>query len=43
MSKLHRSCIIWGATGQAKVVHDILMSEGSKIIHLFDNNADDAP
>ncbi|MFM8525486.1 MAG: hypothetical protein ACKOCM_07695, partial [Cyanobacteriota bacterium] len=38
MSKLNRPCIIWGATGQAKVAYDILKSEGAEIIHLFDNN-----
>lgn len=38
MSQLNRPCIIWGATGQAKVAYDILMSEGAEIIHLFDNN-----
>ena len=39
MSQVNRPCIIWGATGQAKVAYDILMSEGTKIIHLFDNNS----
>jgi sugar O-acyltransferase (sialic acid O-acetyltransferase NeuD family) len=34
-----RPCIVWGATGQAKVVADILRSEGSQILHLFDNDA----
>lgn len=38
MRQLNRPCIIWGATGQAKVVYDILNSEGTEIIHLFDNN-----
>ena len=38
MSQLNRPCIIWGATGQAKVVYDILISEGAEIIHLFENN-----
>jgi sugar O-acyltransferase (sialic acid O-acetyltransferase NeuD family) len=33
-----RPCIVWGATGQAKVVDDILRSEGSFILHLFDND-----
>lgn len=33
-----RPCIIWGATGQAKVAYDILLSEGSEVIHLFDND-----
>ena len=39
MSQINRPCIIWGATGQAKVAYDILMSEGAEIIHLFDNNS----
>lgn len=38
MSQANRPCIIWGATGQAKVAYDILLSEGTEIIHLFDNN-----
>ena len=38
MSQSSRPCIIWGATGQAKVVYDILLSEGAEVIHLFDNN-----
>jgi sugar O-acyltransferase (sialic acid O-acetyltransferase NeuD family) len=38
MCQLNRPCIIWGATGQAKVAYDILISEGAEIIHLFDNN-----
>jgi sugar O-acyltransferase (sialic acid O-acetyltransferase NeuD family) len=38
MSQLNRPCIIWGSTGQAKVAYDILLQEGTKIIHLFDNN-----
>jgi sugar O-acyltransferase (sialic acid O-acetyltransferase NeuD family) len=38
MSKSNRPCIIWGATGQAKVAYDILLSEGTEILHLFDNN-----
>lgn len=38
MAQLNRPCIIWGATGQAKVAYDILASEGAEIIHLFDNN-----
>jgi sugar O-acyltransferase (sialic acid O-acetyltransferase NeuD family) len=33
-----RPCIVWGATGQAKVVEDILRSEGSLVLHLFDND-----
>ena len=38
MRQLNRPCIIWGATGQAKVAYDILIGEGAEIIHLFDNN-----
>jgi sugar O-acyltransferase (sialic acid O-acetyltransferase NeuD family) len=38
MKQLNRPCIIWGATGQSKVAYDILIGEGAKIIHLFDNN-----
>ena len=38
MRQLNRPCIIWGATGQAKVAYDILIDEGAEIIHLFDNN-----
>lgn len=38
MSQASRPCIIWGATGQAKVAYEILTSEGVEIIHLFDNN-----
>ena len=38
MSQLGRPCIVWGATGQAKVVRDILLAEGSELVHLFDNN-----
>lgn len=34
-----RPCIVWGATGQAKVVHDILRLERIPIIHFFDNNS----
>lgn len=37
MKQLNRPCIIWGATGQAKVAYDILFHEGVEIIHLFDN------
>ena len=39
MSSDKRPCILWGATGQAKVIYDILRHEGSEIIHLFDNNS----
>jgi sugar O-acyltransferase (sialic acid O-acetyltransferase NeuD family) len=38
MSNYNRPCIVWGATGQAKVAYDILLQEGVEIIHLFDNN-----
>jgi len=38
MRQLTRPCIIWGATGQAKVAYDILIGEGAETIHLFDNN-----
>lgn len=38
MRHLNKPCIIWGATGQAKVACDILIGEGAEIIHLFDNN-----
>ena len=38
MSESNRPCIIWGATGQAKVAYDILLGEGAEVIHLFDNN-----
>jgi len=38
MRQSYRPCIIWGATGQAKVAYDILIGEGAEIIHLFDNN-----
>ena len=38
MNQSNRPCIIWGATGQAKVAYDILLSEGTEMIHLFDNN-----
>ena len=38
MREFSRPCIVWGATGQAKVVYDILVCEGAEVIHLFDNN-----
>jgi len=31
-------CIVWGASGQCKVINDILRNEGCKLIHIFDNN-----
>ncbi len=40
MRQTNRQCIVWGATGQAKVASDILIEEGAKILHFFDNNAD---
>jgi len=40
MKNLNRPCIVWGATGQAEVVFDILQHEGSPLIHLFDNDVD---
>ena len=43
MSQTNRPCIIWGATGQAKVAYDILLGEGVEIIHLFDNNPNAEP
>lgn len=39
MKQLNRPCIIWGATGQAKVAYDILYQEGVEVIHLFDNSS----
>lgn len=38
MRESSRPCIVWGATGQAKVAYDILLGEGAEIIHLFDND-----
>ena len=38
MTQANRPCIIWGATGQAKVAFDILLDEGVDVVHLFDNN-----
>lgn len=38
MKRRNRPCIMWGATGQAKVAYDILFQEGVEIIHLFDNS-----
>lgn len=38
MKESSRPCIIWGATGQAKVAYDTLLGEGAEIIHLFDND-----
>lgn len=39
MNQVNRPCIIWGATGQAKVAYDVLFAEGTEVIHLFDNNS----
>lgn len=39
MTQSNRPCIIWGATGQAKVAYDILLDEGAQVVHLFDNNS----
>ena len=38
MKQLGRPCVIWGATGQAKVAYDILRDEDVQIMHFFDNN-----
>lgn len=38
MNQSRRPCIIWGATGQARVAYDILFQEGVEILHVFDNN-----
>ncbi|MCT0216851.1 acetyltransferase [Synechococcus sp. CS-1330] len=38
MKESSRPCIIWGATGQAKIAYDVLLGEGVEIIHLFDND-----
>jgi len=35
-----RPCVIWGVTGQGKVVFDILRDENVSVIHCFDNNRD---
>lgn len=43
MDQKKRPCIIWGATGQAKVVYDILLEDGTEVIHLFDNNENVRP
>lgn len=43
MGEINRPCIIWGATGQAKVVYDILLHEGIEVIHIFDSNANVRP
>ena len=38
MQNNDQKCIVWGATGQAKIVHEILLYEGARISHFFDNN-----
>ena len=38
MAESHRPCVVWGGTGQAKVVYEILLGEGAEIIHFFENN-----
>jgi sugar O-acyltransferase (sialic acid O-acetyltransferase NeuD family) len=38
VTQANRPCIIWGATGQAKVAYDVLLEEGAEVVHLFDNN-----
>jgi UDP-perosamine 4-acetyltransferase len=38
MKKPIRPCIVWGATGQSEVVYDILLYEGTPLVHLFDND-----
>ncbi|WP_222610262.1 acetyltransferase [Synechococcus elongatus] len=35
---MNHSCIVWGATGQSKVIYDILQAENVRVVHLFDNN-----
>jgi len=32
-------CIVWGASGQAKVVFDVLRMEGSSLLAVFDNDS----
>lgn len=39
MKSSDQKCIVWGATGQAKIVHEVLLFEGSSIVHFFDNNS----
>ena len=36
----NRQIILWGATGQAKVLRECLESQSYKIVAIFDNNAD---
>lgn len=38
MPEKRRFCIVWGATGQSKVVYDILLAEDVQIVHFFENN-----
>lgn len=37
------SCIIWGGTGQAKVIRPILGREGHSVVAVFDNRPIDSP
>ena len=39
MTQANRPCILWGAKGQAKVCYEILLDEGVKVVHLFDNDS----
>jgi sugar O-acyltransferase (sialic acid O-acetyltransferase NeuD family) len=34
-----KNCIVWGATGQSKVLRPILEHDGYKIVAVFDNNS----
>jgi sugar O-acyltransferase (sialic acid O-acetyltransferase NeuD family) len=36
----NRQIILWGATGQSKVLRECLESQGNKIVAIFDNNSD---
>jgi sugar O-acyltransferase (sialic acid O-acetyltransferase NeuD family) len=38
MPRSARPCIVWGATGQSKVVYDILLQESTELLQVFDNN-----
>jgi sugar O-acyltransferase (sialic acid O-acetyltransferase NeuD family) len=35
-----KKCVFWGATGQAKVLWELLSYEGHQVIAIFDNNPD---
>jgi len=41
--KCMKNCIVWGGTGQAKMIRPILERDGYRIIAVFDNNPDLAP